>query len=222
MSAQCREEPVFPYLGEGRTINLCNSGYLPVRSANGGVGGRSSEEKACELRWCACFPSSCLSVRRDECSSSDERVSEEDRRFVDSEYRKIEEAAAWRESFDKLLRSSAGRKVFGEFLRTEYSEENLLFWLACEELKQEESGQAVEDKARAIYDNYISILSPKEVSLDSRVRDIVNSNMVNPSRRTFDDAQMQIYMLMYRDSYPRFLNSALFQRLCGNSQSKAV
>lgn len=60
---------------------------------------------------------------------------------------------------------SAGRKVFREFLRSEYSEENMLFWLACEELKQEQSSEAVEEKARLIYEDYISILSPKEVSL---------------------------------------------------------
>ena len=59
---------------------------------------------------------------------------------------------------------TAGRKVFREFLRSEYSEENMLFWLACEELKGEQSSEAVEEKARLIYEDYISILSPKEVS----------------------------------------------------------
>ena len=60
---------------------------------------------------------------------------------------------------------SAGRKVFREFLRSEYSEENMLFWLACEELKQEQSSEGVEEKARLIYEDYISILSPKEVTI---------------------------------------------------------
>ena len=54
--------------------------------------------------------------------------------------------------------------MFREFLRSEYSEENMLFWLACEELKQEQSSEGVEEKARLIYEDYISILSPKEVS----------------------------------------------------------
>ena len=39
----------------------------------------------------------------------------------------------------------------------------MLFWLACEELKKEEHPDNVEEKARLIYDDYISILSPKEV-----------------------------------------------------------
>lgn len=57
-----------------------------------------------------------------------------------------------------------GRKIFRDFLRCEYSEENILFWLACEELKQEKNPEAIEEKARYIYEDYISILSPKEVS----------------------------------------------------------
>lgn len=54
--------------------------------------------------------------------------------------------------------------MFRDFLRCEYSEENILFWLACEELKKESNPDVVEEKARFIYEDYISILSPKEVS----------------------------------------------------------
>ena len=53
--------------------------------------------------------------------------------------------------------------MFRDFLRGEYSEENIMFWLACEELKRETNPEAVEEKARFIYEDYISILSPKEV-----------------------------------------------------------
>lgn len=62
------------------------------------------------------------------------------------------------------MRNSGGRKVFREFLKCEYSEENILFWLACEDLKKESKPELVEEKARLIYEDYISILSPKEVS----------------------------------------------------------
>ncbi|XP_075215066.1 regulator of G protein signaling double hit [Lycorma delicatula] len=125
----------------------------------------------------------------------------------------LEEIRCWGKSFDKLMRSSAGRKVFRDFLRCEYSEENILFWLACEELKKETNPDVVEEKARFIYEDYISILSPKEVSLDSRVREIVNRNMVAPTPHTFDEAQLQIYTLMHRDSYPRFVNSSIYKQL---------
>lgn len=61
------------------------------------------------------------------------------------------------------MRSSEAREVFRQFLRSEYSEENLMFWIACEELKKETNPTAIDEKARIIYEDYVSILSPKEV-----------------------------------------------------------
>ncbi|XP_028849620.1 regulator of G-protein signaling 19 isoform X2 [Denticeps clupeoides] len=134
----------------------------------------------------------------------------------------VEEMKLWAQSFDKLMKNPAGRNVFREFLRTEYSEENMLFWLACEDLKKELNKSAIEEKARMIYEDYISILSPKEVSLDSRVREVINRRMQEPSPHTFEDAQLQIYTLMHRDSYPRFLNSSIYRSLVqGGSRSSS-
>lgn len=59
-------------------------------------------------------------------------------------------------------------------------------------------------------------LSP-QVSLDSRVRETVNRNMADPTIHTFDEAQQQIYILMHRDSFPRFLNSKMFRRMVENA-----
>lgn len=67
--------------------------------------------------------------------------------------------------FDDVCVFLGGRKVFRSFLRCEYSEENILFWLACEDLKKERSPEMIEEKARVIYEDYVSILSPREVSL---------------------------------------------------------
>lgn len=36
--------------------------------------------------------------------------------------------------------------------------------------------------------------------------------MIKPSPKTFDEAQMQIYTLMHRDSYPRFLASPVYKK----------
>jgi hypothetical protein len=60
-----------------------------------------------------------------------------------------------------------------------------------------------------------------QVSLDARVREIVNRNMVEPTPHTFDDAQLQIYTLMHRDSYPRFVNSPLYRSLAQQQQQAA-
>ncbi|XP_063048165.1 regulator of G-protein signaling 17 [Engraulis encrasicolus] len=125
----------------------------------------------------------------------------------------LDELISWARSFEQMMRSDEGRSIFREFLRSEYSEENLLFWLACEELKRESNPMTIEEKARIIYEDYVSILSPKEVSLDSRVREGINMSMAEPHRLMYDDAQLQIYTLMHRDSFPRFLNSSVYQDL---------
>ncbi|XP_067844359.1 regulator of G-protein signaling 17-like [Heptranchias perlo] len=131
----------------------------------------------------------------------------------------MEEITSWTQGFDKVMRTETGRTIFREFLRTEYSEENMLFWLACEDFKKEKNMKMVEERARTIYEDYISILSPREVSLDSRVREIVNRNLLNPNALMFEDAQLQIYSLMHRDSFPRFLNSEMYKSLVEKPQT---
>lgn len=84
--------------------------------------------------------------------------------------------------------------------------------MACEDLKNEENISRIEEKARLIYEEFISILSPKEVSLDSKVREVINKNMLKPTKATFEEAQLQIYTLMQRDSYPRFITSPVYRK----------
>ncbi|KAG8510719.1 Regulator of G-protein signaling 17 [Galemys pyrenaicus] len=130
-----------------------------------------------------------------------------------------DEVLSWSQNFDKMMKAPAGRNLFREFLRTEYSEENLLFWLACEDLKKEQNKKVIEEKARMIYEDYISILSPKEVSLDSRVREVINRNLLDPNPHMYEDAQLQIYTLMHRDSFPRFLNSQIYKSFVESTAS---
>ncbi|XP_044741684.1 regulator of G-protein signaling 20 isoform X2 [Chrysoperla carnea] len=194
-----------------------SSVYAPEASATNNTGGNASvplrPAKPCCFCWCCCCSCSCL-LKNVEDNGPTKNPNNKDLLNCDgAPPPTLEDIRSWGKSFDKLMRSSAGRKVFRDFLRCEYSEENILFWLACEELKKEANPDVVEEKARFIYEDYISILSPKEVSLDSRVREIVNRNMMEPTIHTFDEAQLQIYTLMHRDSYPRFVNSPLYKKL---------
>ncbi|XP_056318935.1 regulator of G-protein signaling 20 [Danio aesculapii] len=125
----------------------------------------------------------------------------------------LEEVQAWGESFERLIKSAQGRLHLQQFLKSEFSEENLMFWLSCEDLKKETNKTTVEQTVKQIYEDYVSVLSTKEVSLDSRVREVINRNMLEPSSCTFDEAQQQIYTLMQRDSYPRYINSSMYTEL---------
>lgn len=66
------------------------------------------------------------------------------------------------------------------------------------------------------------VFFPPQVSLDSRVRDLINRNMLEPSKHSFDDAQLQIYTLMHRDSYPRFMNSEMYKDLVESFSQKSA
>lgn len=121
-----------------------------------------------------------------------------------------EDAVKWGESFDKLLLHKYGLASFRAFLRTEFSEENLEFWLACEDYKKIKSQSKMISKAKKIFAEYIAIQSCKEVNLDSYTREHTKDNLLNISRTCFDLAQKRIYGLMEKDSYPRFLRSDLY------------
>ncbi|XP_010609405.1 regulator of G-protein signaling 20 isoform X1 [Fukomys damarensis] len=188
-------------------------------------GAGSQGSNACCFCWCCCCSCSCLTVRNQEEQRPTRATHELRINFPpceESPNPTLEEVNAWAQSFDNLMVTPAGRNAFREFLRTEFSEENMLFWMACEELKKEANKNIIEEKARIIYEDYISILSPKEVSLDSRVREIINRNMGEPSPHIFDDAQLQIYTLMHRDSYPRFMNSAVYKNLLQSLSEKSA
>ncbi|XP_065117537.1 regulator of G-protein signaling rgs-2 [Paramisgurnus dabryanus] len=184
------------------------------------LGWLNAPPNACCFCWCCCCSCSCLTVH----PAKEEKTlttSSEKQEEVETEPKPaltLEEAQSWGESFEKLIKSTEGRAHFQQFLKIEFSEENLLFWLACEELKKETNRTVVEQAVKRIYEDYVSVLSPKEVSLDSRVRELINKNMQEASSCTFDDAQLQIYTLMQRDSYPRYMNSSAYADLLKSLQ----
>ncbi|XP_069039414.1 regulator of G-protein signaling 3a isoform X3 [Lepisosteus oculatus] len=133
-----------------------------------------------------------------------------------------EEALKWGESLDKLLVHKYGLAAFRAFLRTEFSEENLEFWLACEDYKKIKSQSKMASKAKKIFAEYIAIQSCKEVNLDSYTREHTKENLQNINRSCFDLAQKRIYGLMEKDSYPRFLRSELYLDLVNQKKPNST
>ncbi|MGH0188013.1 UNVERIFIED_CONTAM: hypothetical protein FKN15_027515 [Acipenser sinensis] len=124
-----------------------------------------------------------------------------------------EEVKKWSESLDNLLDHRYGLAAFRAFLRSEFSEENLEFWLACEDYKKTWSSFNLQRKAKKIFNQYIKTQAPREVNLDSKTREITSQLVLNPTRSCFDQAEKRVYGLMEKDSYPRFLHSELYQEL---------
>ncbi|XP_028855612.1 regulator of G-protein signaling 4 [Denticeps clupeoides] len=124
----------------------------------------------------------------------------------------------WKSSFNNLIHHEVGRAAFTTFLRSEFSQENVDFWMACEDFKKT-SKEKMATKARQIFDQYIEVESPSEVNLDSSTREQTRKNLLGHDITCFDEAQSKITTLMEKDSYRRFLNSKLFLDLLEPSRS---
>uniref|UniRef100_UPI00358E3369 uncharacterized protein n=1 Tax=Myxine glutinosa TaxID=7769 RepID=UPI00358E3369 len=122
----------------------------------------------------------------------------------------VEEVRKWSQSLEKLLTHKYGRAAFLHFLKSEFSQENLEFWVACEEYKRLKSPTKLSLHAQRIYDEFVTTHAPKEVNLNSRARECTMAALCHPGPEAFDLAQRCIYGLMEQDSYPRFLRSQLY------------
>ncbi|XP_005391720.1 PREDICTED: regulator of G-protein signaling 11 isoform X2 [Chinchilla lanigera] len=118
----------------------------------------------------------------------------------------------WAFSFRELLDDPVGRAHFMDFLQKEFSAENLSFWEACEELRF--GGQAqIPDLVDAVYQQFLAPGAARWVNIDSRTMERTLEGLRQPHRYVLDDAQLHIYMLMKKDSYPRFLKSDMYKGL---------
>ncbi|OCT82806.1 regulator of G-protein signaling 8 [Xenopus laevis] len=134
----------------------------------------------------------------------------------------LNDVLRWKESFSHLLRSKEGRYAFHTFLQTEFSEENLEFWEACEDYKKTRWVKKLPSKAQGISQEFLQIGSPREVNIDHRTRELIYKKMAVPCRNCFDAAQEQIQILMEKDSYPRFLKSPVYNTLLKQSFPSTV
>uniref|UniRef100_A0A3P9JQP0 Regulator of G protein signaling 12b n=1 Tax=Oryzias latipes TaxID=8090 RepID=A0A3P9JQP0_ORYLA len=120
--------------------------------------------------------------------------------------------ASWAVCFERLLQDPVGIRYFSEFLKKEFSEENILFWQACEFFSHlpENDAKQLTQRAREIYNSFLSSKATTPVNIDSQAQladDILNA----PKPDMFKEQQLQIFNLMKFDSYTRFLKSLLYQ-----------
>ncbi|MFH4974019.1 hypothetical protein AB6A40_000728 [Gnathostoma spinigerum] len=137
-------------------------------------------------------------------------------------YPSKEQVRQWEQSFESLLSHKYGCLLFRTFLKGEFSDENVDFWLECEEFKKMKEGKkSTIQKAHAIFNEYVVEMAPKEVNLDSDTRAATKAALEKGARSDmFTLAQGRIEQLMAKDSYQRFLKSKLFLDLLnGDSTS---
>ncbi|XP_035764416.1 regulator of G-protein signaling 6 [Neolamprologus brichardi] len=118
----------------------------------------------------------------------------------------------WGFSLEDALKDPAGQELFLKFLESEFSSENLRFWLAVQELKRIPQHE-VAQRAQDIWAEFLAEGAPSSINLDSHSYERTSQNLKDPGRYSYEDAQDHIYKLMKSDSYSRFLRSNLYQDL---------
>uniref|UniRef100_A0AAR2K7V3 RGS domain-containing protein n=1 Tax=Pygocentrus nattereri TaxID=42514 RepID=A0AAR2K7V3_PYGNA len=118
----------------------------------------------------------------------------------------------WGFGFDEVLKDPVGREQFLKFLESEFSSENLRFWLAVQELKKRPIRE-VPSRVQEIWQEFLAPGAPSAINVDSKSYDKTTQNVKDPGRYTFEDAQEHIYKLMKSDSYSRFIRSSAYQEL---------
>ncbi|XP_051519739.1 regulator of G-protein signaling 18 [Myxocyprinus asiaticus] len=127
------------------------------------------------------------------------------------------EMERWAKSLDALLDNRVGVTVFEAFLRSEFSEENLQFYTACEQYRQSSNKFSLQRRAKAITEMYIQAGAPREVNLDSKTKELTLELLKAPSHTSLSNAQKRIYCLLEMDCYPRFLQSEVYLTLLRDS-----
>eukprot|EP00743_Colponemidia_sp_Colp-15_P007488 GILK01008093.1.p1 GENE.GILK01008093.1~~GILK01008093.1.p1 ORF type:complete len:552 (-),score=95.49 GILK01008093.1:125-1780(-) len=126
-------------------------------------------------------------------------------------------------NFDGMMELGIARGMFLRFMEEEYSEENLLFYMAVEDYKmlcRQGNRQAAILKANELYERYIAAGSKKQVglesadrtALDEKVQEQANNLNIPVDTRLFDGAREKVRQYMKNDVYPRFLQTQMYRK----------
>ncbi|KAM9358143.1 regulator of G-protein signaling 8-like [Symphorus nematophorus] len=126
----------------------------------------------------------------------------------------------WAQSLDTLLSHKYGKAAFCMFLKSEFCEENIEFWTACEDYKNHTSHKQLVSKANSIYEEFIKNEAPKEINLDFHTKNAIIESLHEPTVTSFLAAQRKVYSLMENNSYPRFIHSDLYKELCAAARGE--
>ncbi|KAI6178249.1 Regulator of G-protein signaling 7 [Aphelenchoides besseyi] len=128
----------------------------------------------------------------------------------------------WSLSVQELVRDLIGRQVLETFLESEFSSENIRFWIAVQDIKYAANSQ-VDAKAQKIHDEYLASGAPCQVNIDARTLDETLKHLRDPNiarRHVFWNAEEHVFTLMSKDSYPRFLRSQIYNGVLSAAQQQ--
>ncbi|GAU91800.1 hypothetical protein RvY_03989 [Ramazzottius varieornatus] len=113
----------------------------------------------------------------------------------------------------EVLQHPKGLNIFQAFLASEHSEENINFWLACQEYRLLNRSKEMKVMAKKMYEHFIAVSGREAVNVDGGVRSAILDTLEEAHAGLFDAACKQVFDLMKSDSFPRFLTSSYYLQL---------
>ncbi|XP_040576257.1 regulator of G-protein signaling 14 [Lepeophtheirus salmonis] len=117
----------------------------------------------------------------------------------------------WAQDFEILLEDPLGFQLFSDFLKTEFSHENIAFWKECEQYRTTTELPNRKKMAESIVEHYLDPGAPDPVNVDSEAKSFTQKFLSQSSPDLFVQAQRQIFNLMKYDSFRRFVLSDVYK-----------
>uniref|UniRef100_A0A4W5PWM9 Regulator of G protein signaling 12a n=1 Tax=Hucho hucho TaxID=62062 RepID=A0A4W5PWM9_9TELE len=101
--------------------------------------------------------------------------------------------ASWAACFERLLQDPIGVRYFSEFLKKEFSEENILFWQGCEYFSHipATDKKQLSQRAGEIYNSFLSSKATTPVNIDSQAQ-LADDVLTSPCPNMFKAQQLQV------------------------------
>ena len=116
--------------------------------------------------------------------------------------------------FEEMLNDKIGCDFFRRFVESQYSSENLKFYLAVEEYQGLQEGSAtMKERAKTLFDRFISHDSPEQINIDNKCFIDIKNSYLYAGSSLFCEAQNVILRNMEKDSLVRFLRSPLYDEM---------
>jgi len=174
---------------------------------------KPEKSEPCCFCWCFLCTCSCKTGNRYMRNKRRPSTIESENRLYLRESLNSDKVRKWMIDFESLINDEVGKLLFERFLQQEHSEENLKFWLEVERMKSTQDSTKRYILIQRIYREFIEPRASNEINVESWVRKAVQSKLKDPDADIFEPAQSQVYLLMYRQSWPRFLASGIFQNV---------
>ncbi|CAB4056383.1 RGS [Lepeophtheirus salmonis] len=117
----------------------------------------------------------------------------------------------WAQDFEILLEDPLGFQLFSDFLKTEFSHENIAFWKECEQYRTTTELPNRKKMAESIVEHYLDPGASDPVNVDSEAKSFTQKFLSQSSPDLFVQAQRQIFNLMKYDSFRRFVLSDVYK-----------